>query len=94
MSLLRNRNDQIFLRNTVLNFTLTTAGLLRRFLCILSVKLNFVFFILNMESFCLLEVLNYSAFGNDVPKEIFFVTCFIYFFKGSFSKNKKDISKA
>jgi hypothetical protein len=79
VSLLRHRSDQIFPQNTMVNFTLNAAGRQRSLLCIPYVKLIVAFFILNLETFCLLEVLIYSKFWNDVPKEIFFITCFIYF---------------
>lgn len=78
VSLLRHRSDQIFPQNTVMNFTLNADGRQRSLLCIPFVNLILVFFILNLETLCLLEVIIYSTFRNYVPKG-FFITYFMYF---------------
>ena len=88
VSFLRQRSDQIFPQNTVVNFTLNAAARQRSLLCSPFVKLILVFFLLNLETFCLLDVLIYSTFRNDVPKKIFCYLFYVFHLR-FFDKNKK-----
>ena len=83
VSLLGHRSDQIFPQNIVVNFTLKAAGRQRNLFCIPFVKLILVSFILNLETFCLLEFVIYCTFWSDIPKEIFhylFYVLYLSFF--------------
>jgi hypothetical protein len=86
VSLLRHRRDQIFPQNTVVNVTLNATGRQRSLPCIPFVKLILAYFVLNLETSCLLDLLIYSTFRNDVPEESFrylfyvFYLSFFFFF--------------
>jgi len=95
VSLLGHRSDQIFPQNIVVNFTLKAAGRQRNLFCIPFVKLILVSFILNLETFCLLEFVIYCTFWSDIPKEIFhylFYVLYLSFFLKTKIFKKRPVS--